>query len=180
MSGRRKAAVSVEQIAQSIVMLRGQRVLLDTDLAQMYGVTTKRFNEQVRRNLERFPADFMFQVTQAEWDSLRSQFATLNAGRGQHRKYLPYVFTEHGAIMAATILNTPLAVEVSVYVVRAFVRLREVLTNNKALAKKLGELERKVDTHDEAIAAILSAIRELMAPPEPTKKRRIGFITDDE
>ena len=102
----------VEIIARSIFVLRGQKVLLDTDLAALYEVTTKRFNEQVRRNLERFPGDFMFQLTEDEWESLRSQFATLNAGRGQHRKYLPYAFTEHGAIMAATILNSPRATEV--------------------------------------------------------------------
>ena len=102
---------------------------------------TKRFNEQVRRNLERFPADFMFPLTEEEWAALRSQFATLKTGRGQHRKYLPLVFTEHGAIMAATLLNSPRATEVSVYVVRAFVRLREVLTTNKELAKRLDELE---------------------------------------
>jgi len=182
MTTNKELAVPVDQIARSIVMLRGQKVLLDAELAQLYGVTTKRFNEQVRRNLERFPADFMFQLTQAEWEGLRSQIATLKAGRGQHRKYLPYAFTEHGAIMAATILNTPLAVEVSVYVVRAFVRLREVLSNNKELAKKLNALEHKVETHDEAIAAILSALRELMASspePKPTKKRQIGFVTDD-
>lgn len=121
----------------------------------------------------------MFQLTQAEWEFLRSQMATLKSGRGQHRKYLPYAFTEHGAIMAATILNTPLAVEVGVYVVRAFVRLREALSHNKELAKKLGELERKFDTHDEAIAAILSAVRELMAPATPAKKRKIGFVQEE-
>jgi hypothetical protein len=105
--------------------VRGHKVLLDADLAALYGVTTKRFNEQVRRNATRFPEDFMFRLSAEEWDSLRSQLATLKTGRGQHRKYLPLAFTEHGAIMAATILNSPRATEVSVYVVRAFVRLRE-------------------------------------------------------
>jgi hypothetical protein len=174
----------LEVIAQRILLLRGQKVLLDTDLAVLYDVPTKRFNEQVRRNLERFPADFMFQLTEEEWAALRSQFATLKTGRGQHRKYLPYAFTEHGAIMAATVLNSPRATEVSVYVVRAFVALRELLTGNKELALKLAELEsrveRKLETHDQAIAGLIDAIRELMRPPEPTKKRPIGFVTSGE
>ena len=120
--------VSIERIAQSILVLREQRVLLDSSLAAMYGVPTKRFNEQVKRNLARFPADFAFQLSDEEAESLRSQIATLKkGGRGQHRKYLPYAFTEHGAIMAAMVLNSARAVEMSVYVVRAFVQLRSVL-----------------------------------------------------
>ena len=177
------ALMPIEHIARSILVLRGQRVLLDTDLAVLYGVPTKRFNEQVKRNLARFPADFMFQLSTEEAGALRSQFATLNVGRGQHRKYLPYAFTEHGAIMAASILNSPRAVEMSIYVVRAFVQLRELLTSNKELAKRLDELEarilRKLATHDEAIATILRTIRELMNPPEP-KKRPIGFVELEE
>ena len=145
----------------------------------LYGVPTKRFNEQVRRNAERFPRDFMFQLSPEEWDSLRSQFATLKTGRGQHRKYLPHAFTEHGAIMAATVLNSPRATEVSVYVVRAFVRLRELLASNKDLARRLDQLEKKLATHDQAIAGLMNAIREMMSPPEPAKKRRIGFIQSD-
>ena len=173
------ALMPIEHIARSILVLRGQRVLLDTDLAVLYGVPTKRFNEQVKRNLARFPADFMFQLSTEEAGALRSQFATLNVGRGQHRKYLPFAFTEHGALMAATILNSSRAVEMSIYVVRAFIQLRELLTSNKELAKKLDELEtriaRKLASHDEAIAGILRTLRELMAPPE-TKKRPIGFV----
>lgn len=180
-SSRSAALVPIEHITQSILVLRGQRVLLDAELAALYGVTTKRFNEQVRRNRERFPADFMFQLTDEEHAALRSQFATLKAGRGQHRKYLPYAFTEHGAIMAATILNSARAVEMSVYVVRAFVKLRELLASNKELARRLNELEarleKKLATHDQAIAAILSAIRQLMNPPAP-KRRPIGFTAD--
>jgi hypothetical protein len=113
-----KAPIPRAEIALSILILRGQRVLLDSELAALYGVSTKRFNEQIRRNRKRFPADFLFQLTAEESSSLRSQSATLKTGRGQHRKYLPYVFTEHGATMAATILNSPLAIEMSVYVVR--------------------------------------------------------------
>lgn len=178
MQADQDALLPVERIAQSILVLRGQKVIIDTDLAALYGVTTKRFNEQVRRNLERFPADFMFQLTEDEWAALRSQFATLKTGRGQHRKYLPYAFTEHGAIMAATILNSPRATEVSVYVVRAFVALREMLAGNKELAATLNELAHKVDSHDQAIAGLINAMRVLMRPPEPTKKQPIGFVTE--
>ena len=164
----RMRVLPTERIAQSIVVLRGQRVLLDADLAELYGVATKRFNEQVRRNLERFPPDFMFQLTDGEASALRSQIATSNephSGRGG-RRYLPYAFTEHGAIMAATILNSARAVEVSVYVVRAFVKLRELLTSTKELSAKLELLERKLDTHDQAIVGILRQIRQLMNPPK--------------
>jgi len=167
-----KAQVPTEEITRAILVLRGHRVLLDSELASLYGATTKRFNEQIRRNRRRFPADFMFHLTAEESSSLRSQFATLKTGRGQHRKYLPYVFTEHGA--AATILDSPRAVEMSVYVVRAFVQLREMLASKTALVRKLNELDGKLKNHDEAITAILSAIRELMNPPPP-KRRGIGF-----
>ena len=170
-----------DRIAQSILILRGHRVILDSELAALYGVSTKRFNEQVRRNRGRFPADFMFQLTLEELAVLRSQIATLKGGRGQHRKYLPYAFTEHGAIMAATVLNSPRAVEMSAYVVRAFVHLRDLLSSNRELARRFAELEARLDKkltqHDQAIAAILSAIRQLMNPPQP-KRRPIGFTAD--
>lgn len=172
------ATLPVARIAQAIVVVRGQKVLLDEDLAALYGVETRRLNEQVRRNLDRFPADFMFQLDDTEYASLISQIATSKPGRGGRRK-LPLAFTEHGAIMAATVLNSPRAVEVSIYVVRAFVRLREALASNKELAAKLGELERKLKGHDQAIAGILDAIRQLMAPPPPASKRSIGFVTSD-
>jgi len=181
-SRRSLAVPPVRDIARTIMVLRGHRVLLDADLAALYGVTTKRLNEQVRRNASRFPADFMFQLTEQEQQSLRSHFATSKtpSGRGG-RRYLPYAFTEHGAIMAATVLNSPRAVEISVYVVRAFVRLREMLASNRELARRFDELEARLEkrltAHDEAIAAILSAIRELMNPPEP-KRRAIGFTAD--
>lgn len=170
---------AIDAIADRIAIMRGQRVIVDADLAALYGVPTKRLNEQVRRNAERFPEDFMFQVSNVEFESLRSQFATSNETRSPRggRRYAPLVFTEHGAIMAATVLNSPRAVEVSIYVVRAFVRLREVLAGNKELAVKLNELERKLKGHDQAIAGILDAIRQLMAPPPVPKKRPIGFIT---
>jgi ORF6N domain len=176
------AAVPVERIARSILVVRGHKVLLDEDLAALYGVQTRRLNEQVRRNLERFPEDFMFQLTDAEYAALISQIATSKPGRGGRRK-LPLAFTEHGAIMAASVLNTARAIEVSVYVVRAFVKLRELLVSHKELAKRLDELEARIEqrltTHDQAIAGILEAIRELMRPPE-TKKRPIGFVAPQE
>ena len=165
-------------------MIRGEKVLLDADLAELYGVSTGRFNEQVKRNLARFPADFMFQLTNQELRSLRSQFATSSlSSTWGGRRYLPFAFTEHGAIMAATILNTPRATEVSVYVVRAFVQLRGLLVAHTELAKRLDELEARIEkklaAHDEAIGGILDAIRELMKPPEPPKKRKIGFVQDE-
>jgi hypothetical protein len=177
MKANQATLIPVEHIAQSILILRGRRVLLDSELAVLYDVTTKRFNEQVKRNLTRFPADFMFQLSADEANALRSQFATLKPGRGRHRKYLPYAFTEHGAIMAATILNSSRAVEMSVHVVRAFVQLRDLLASNRQLAEKFAELERKVSSHDQVIVGILKAIRELMHPPLP-KKRPIGFAAN--
>src|SRR6185437_2098707 len=176
-SSRSGALVPVEHIARSILVLRGQKILLDAELAALYGVTTKRLNEQVRRNAERFPDDFLFRLRSDEVEALnRSHFAT---GSQKHRdpRFPPYAFTEHGAIMAATVLSSRRAVEMSVYVVRAFVRLRELLASNTALTRKLDELERKYQHHDDAIKAILSAIRELMNPPAP-KRRPIGFTAD--
>jgi len=165
----------VENIARRIFLIGGRKVLLDTDLAGLYGVTTKRFNEQVRRNSARFPADFMFRLTPEQWRSLRSQIAILEPGRGRHRKYLPWAFTEHGAIMAATILNSPHAMQVSVFIVRAFVRLRELLLANRALAKRLDEHERKLAAHDQAIGTLVTTLQDLLTVPEP-KRGRIGFL----
>lgn len=146
--------------------------MLDADLAALYGVSTKRLNEQVSRNKERFPQDFMFELSHAESQILKSQFATTRMWGG--RRTLPRAFTEHGAIMVASVLNTARAVEVSVYVVRAFVKLREMMGAHKELAGKLNELEKTVETHDEHIRALFAAIRRLMA--RPVKKRpRIGF-----
>ena len=178
-----RIAVAVEAIASSIVVLRGQRVILDADLAALYGVPTRVLNQAVKRNEERFPADFMFQLGKDEHAASRSQTVILKTGRGAHSKYPPYAFTEHGAIMAATVLSSPRAVEVSVYVVRAFVQLRELLAGNKELARRLDQLEqhlqRKLATHDQAIAGILDALRQLMAPP-PSKKRAIGFVIPED
>jgi len=163
----------IEATAQRILVVRDRRVVLDSDLAVLYGVTPKRFNEQVRRNLRRFPADFMFKLTNQEVANLRSQFATSSWGG---RRYAPFVFTEHGAIMAATILNSPKATQVSVYVVRAFVQLRAALATNRKIIERLDTLEQKFCTHDRAIGEILAAIRALAAPPDSPSKRRIGFV----
>lgn len=183
------ALLPLETITQRILLLRGQKVLLDSDLAELYGIETKRLNEQVRRNETRFPDDFMFQLSTDEYAALRSQFATLKTGRGQHRKYMPYVFTEHGAIMAAMVLNSPRAVEVSVYVVRAFVQLRELAATHQDLAKRLDDLEEKTEAQAlqqnifasntrTQLKQVFEAIRQLMTPPEPSR-RPIGFVTEE-
>lgn len=166
------------EIDSRILLVRGHRVLLDTQLARLYGVSTGRLNEQVRRNRRRFPEDFTFQLTKQEFAGLRSQFAISSEGRGG-RRYAPLAFTEHGAIMAATVLSSERAIEMSLHVVRAFVRLREVIAANKALAAKLADLERRLETHDQAIAEIIRTIRELATPPEPVPRRRIGFVPSD-
>ena len=161
-------AVPVES---RIFVLRQHKVILDSDLAELYGVTVKRLNQQVKRNQERFPSDFMFQVTAKEHDGLRLQFATSKRGG---RRYLPYAFTEHGAIMAATVLNSERAVEMSIFVVRAFVRLREMVSNNQHIMAKLEELEHRLEKHDSDIQELIDAIRELMIPPEKSG-HKIGF-----
>jgi hypothetical protein len=173
-------------ITPAIRTIRGQKVILDADLARIYGVTTKRLNEQVKRNAKRFPSDFLFQLNAEEADSLRSQIATLKTGRGQHRKFLPYAFTENGAVMAANILNSPEAVRMSVFVVRAFVQMRDLLGSTKDLAKQLAALEKKLaarlDGHESAIVEVLQRLMNLLDPPPPPEpeppKRRIGFNAD--
>jgi hypothetical protein len=164
--------IPIEQIQQSILLIRGQKVMLDADLAQLYGVSTKRLNEQVKRNRDRFPEDFMFQLSAEEKTEVVAKCDHL--AKLKYSPTHPYAFTEHGAIMLAAVLNTPRAIEVSVFVVRAFVRLRQMLTTHKALAHKLAEIERKVETHDEAIRSLVSAIRQLMAPRE-SREKKIGF-----
>jgi hypothetical protein len=158
-------------LSQNIRVIRSQRVLLDEDLAALYGVPTKVFNQAIRRNAARFPSDFLLQLTESEAASLRSQIVTLKAGRGRHRKYAPMAFTEHGAIMAASVLNSPLAVEMSVHVVRAFVKLRQVLASSSALAHRLESLERSVaaldaNTRDEFVR-VYKAILKPMGPASP-------------
>lgn len=168
--------VPVEAIAGCILVVRGQKVILDADLARLYGVETGALNRAVKRNLDRFPPDFIFQLTGDEFQDLRCHFGISSDWGG--RRYEPYAFTEHGAVMAATILKTDLAATVSVYVVRAFVKLREMMASHAELSEKLADLEERVearlDAHDEQIGALIEAIRELMVPPE-SSQRRIGF-----
>jgi phage regulator Rha-like protein len=164
------ARIPVEQIESMILFVRGEKVILDSDLAVLYGVSTTRLNEQINRNKRRFPGDFVFRLTKEEWDSLMSQFAISKTGRGGRQK-LPYVFTEHGALMAANVLRSERAVEVSVQVVRAFVKLRQLLASNAELAKKLEELEKK---YDHQFRVVFDAIRQLMTLP-PSKTKPIGF-----
>jgi hypothetical protein len=165
------AVIPVERVERRILLIRGEKVLLDADLADLYGATTKRLNEQVRRNQDRFPADFMFRLTSEEFERLRSQIATSNVGRGG-RRYQPFAFTEHGAIMAANVLNSPQAIAASVMVVRAFVRLRQMLASHADLARKLEDLEKRYDVQ---FKQIFNAIRALMASPENSEKSRIGY-----
>ena len=182
-----KEIVPIERIAESIRWIRGHKVLLDSDLALLYGVATKVLNQAVKRNRERFPDDFMFQLNANETGFLRSQFVTLEKGRrtnwsqivtssGKHRgkRYRPYAFTEQGIAMLSTVLNSNRAIKVNIAIMRAFVKLRHILESNRELAQKFSELERRVGKHDDEIAAILEAIRQLMAPSEKPR-REMGF-----
>jgi hypothetical protein len=163
----------VASIESAIYSLRGQRVMLDSDLAAIYGTSTMRLNEQFKRNRKRFPDDFAFVLTRKEFTNLISQDAISRSHGG--RRTLPIAFTEHGAIMLASVLNSEIAVQASVRVVRAFVRLREMVAANAQLASKLAELERRLDSHDEAIVDLFATLKRLLEPPEPPKKREIGF-----
>ena len=166
--------IPIERVENVIFLLRRQKVIVDSDLARLYGVTTSRLNEQVKRNIDRFPDDFMFQLNKDEFANLKSQFATSSSGWGGRRK-LPYAFTEHGAIMAASVLNSERAVAVSIYVVRTFVRLRQILAPYKELTKKLEQLEKKLQTHDKQIVTLVQAIRLLMPPSNAKPKKPFGF-----
>jgi len=169
MASERKLA----RLESAIYVLRGQRVMLDSDLAAVYGTSTMRLNEQFKRNRKRFPDDFAFVLTREELTSLISQNAISRSHGG--RRTLPIAFTEHGAIMLASVLNSEIAVQASVRVVRAFVRLREMVAANAQLAAKLEELERRLDSHDEAIVDLFATLKRLLEPSEPSKRREIGF-----
>jgi hypothetical protein len=175
----RKSALvpsTVPRIENRIFLVRGQKVLLDDDLAALYDVEVRVLNQAVKRNKKRFPSDFVFRLTAKENRNLKSQIVTTSSSHGG-RRTLPYAFTEHGAIMAASVLNSPRAVEMSVFVVRAFVRLRDTLASHKALAAKFAELEQRLETHDKTIGEIIDAIRALVTPPE-RPARKIGFRLD--
>jgi len=175
---RKTTVVEVGAIQQRIFLIRGEKVIVDADLAEFYGVPTKRLNEQVKRNPDRFPEDFMFQLEQGEKDELVAKSDHLS--KLKYSKALPHAFTEHGAIMAASVLSSPRAVEMSVFIVRAFVRIREVISEHRELARRVAALETHLAHHDENILDIVKAIRKLMSPRELPKMQRIGFRTDDD
>lgn len=171
--------VPSKRVAQRILELRGHPVMLDSDLARLYGVPTRRLNEQVRRNPTRFPADFMFQLSAAEAAALRSHIATSKTGRGG-RRYAPLVFTEHGVAMLSSVLHSERAIQVNIEIVRAFIRLRQDIAENRKLDRRLDRLEKKYVRHDRQFKGVFDAIRQLMKPPQGTARRRIGFRWDDE
>ena len=170
-----KELVLVEMIEIKIYLIRGHKVMLDSDLAELYGVETKVLLQAVRRNLNRFPGDFMFQLNYQEVAALRSQIVTLKKGRGQHRKYSSYGFTEQGVAMLSSVLNSERAIKVNIHIMRAFVKLREMIASHKDLAKRLDDLEKKYDIQ---FKVVFDAIRELMRPPEKPK-RKIGFRREE-
>ena len=170
---RPKTVAVIPSIESRIHNIRGQNVMLDNDLATLYGVETKMLVRATKRNIDRFPGDFMFRLSSKEFENLRCQIGTSKKGRGG-RRYLPYVFTEHGAVMLASVLNSSRAIETSIFVVRAFVKMREILSVHKEFARKLLELERQVAGHGEDIGALIEAIKELIEPP-PKSKKQIGF-----
>ncbi len=171
--------ISERHILKTIIVIRGVKVILDSDLAELYGVETRRLNEQIRRNIEKFPEDFMFQLTKDEFENLKSQIATSSPGWGGRRK-LPLVFTEHGALQAANVLNSEQANKMSVYIVRAFIRLREMVSANAQLSSKVAQLENRVSDHDEILIELVREIKKLIDTPKPKgKSTSIGFIVPD-
>ena len=180
--GKRKTSeisISSQEIEKAIHVIRGQRVMLDSDLAKLYGVTTRRLNEQVQRNKDRFPEDFAFQLTQQEFTALMSQIATSKGGRGGRRKR-PWVFTEHGVAMLSSVLRSPTAARVNIGIMRAFVRLRRLMATPGELVEQLARLTETVQLHDDQIQAITEVLRQLMQPPPKRPKRKIGFHTPDQ
>jgi hypothetical protein len=183
-SKKLQTMLPVTTVEGRIHLVRGRKVILDRDLAELYGVSTKALNQAVKRNIQRFPDEFVFQVAKEEADALRSQSVTLNEAvpdsrRGKHLKYLPYAFTEHGALMAANVLRSPRAIQMSVVIVQTFVRLSRMAVSMDALAHRVEELGRATSENSEQIKKIVAAIRELMTPPEPPR-RQIGFHTRPE
>ena len=165
--------IPAERIENKIYLIRGQKVMIDFDLAALYGVRTRNIKRQVKRNIKRFPEDFMFELNREEYNSLRCQFGTLE--KGKHSKYLPYAFTEQGVAMLSSVLKSERAIQVNIAIMRVFVKLKQILSTHKELAQKLNLLEKKFEKHDEEIKSIFAAIRQLMKPPKRTN-RRIGFL----
>ena len=179
MSEKTKELIHENQILKIVLVIRGKKVILDSDLAALYGVETRRLNEQIRRNKEKFPEDFMFQLTQEEFANLKSQIATSSLGWGGRRK-APLVFTEHGALQAANVIKSAQANKMSVYIVRTFVRLRAMALTNEKLARKVDQLENRVGDHDELLIELVREIRKLIDTPKPRgSKQSIGFIMPD-
>ncbi|MFN7937785.1 MAG: ORF6N domain-containing protein [Bryobacteraceae bacterium] len=178
-ASRRSSLVPAEMVERRIRLLRGQKVFVDSDLAELYGVTTSNLNLAVKRNAERFPADFMFRVSAEEVEGLRLQIAISNGGKGVRggRRYLPYAFTQEGVAMLSSVLNSALAIQVNIAIMRVFVKIREVLAANQDLARKIEMLEKKYEEHDEEIQKVFDAIRQLLEPPVNPGKRKIGFLT---
>lgn len=174
--GDNQSIIPLERIERSILFIRGQKVMLDVNLAELYSVSTGNLNKAIKRNIDRFPSDFMFQITAEEYTSLRFQFGILK--RGKHSKYLPYAFTEQGVAMLSSVLRSPRAVLVNIEIMRAFVRLREIMATHKDLAKRLDNLEKK---YNAKFRIVFDAIRELMKPPQPPSvpKKKIGFLVRD-
>lgn len=171
------AILSDDIVVNKIYVIRNQKVMLDSDLAELYGVETKRLNEQIRRNLDRFPEDFMFQLTEMEWDSLRSQFATSKNGRGG-RTYLPNVFTEHGVLMLSSVLNSPQAIQVNIQIVRIFTRSRNLLSEHTELKLEIADIKKHLQNHDKNIELVFSYLDKLI-DKENQPRKRIGFKPDD-
>jgi hypothetical protein len=171
---KKKSLIPAEGIEKSIFLIRGQKVMLDHELANLYGVPTKALKQAVRRNLDRFPSDFMFELTKREFADLRSQIVTSSSPQWGGPRYRPMAFTEQGIAMLSSVLNSKQAIEVNIAIIRVFVRLREMLASHKQLARKLAELEQHLESHDQQIQTIFEAIRQLMTPPDTTRKR-IGF-----
>jgi len=174
---RKQGLIPIDRIENRILLIRGERVIIDKDLASFYGVPTRRLNEQVRRNIDRFPEDFAFQLTAEEKSEVIANCDHLS--NLKYSKALPYAFTEHGAIMASNVLNSARAVEMGLFVVRAFVNLRRSIASNQELARKLTQLEKRITSHDEQLVSIVQAIRSLLSTKDVPKKRRIGFEQKD-
>lgn len=169
-----------ELIARRIYLIRGQRVMLDADLAELYQVETRAFNQAVRRNLDRFPEDFMLQLTAEEASALRSQIVTLDRGRGRYSKYAPLAFTEHGVAMLSSVLRSTRAVQMNILIVRAFIKLRDMVATHKDLAARMEKLEATQKQHASVITVVVDEIKKLKSSPPPAPKRRIGFKTQED
>jgi len=171
-----KILLSEELISNKIYFIRNQKVMIDSDLASLYGIETKRLKEQVKRNISRFPEDFMFELTELEYDSLRSQFATLKKGRGQHQKYLPSVFTEHGVLMLSSVLNSDKAIQTNIQIMRIFSKVRQMLLDTTDLKIDILQIQKKLENHDKNIELVFSYLDELSEKKEnETPRTKIGY-----